>query len=160
VYPIKYKGKDTGTIIPVQTWTGPEGCRKLRLPDFKTISTGRWYFCQAYAPATFGPQEIFLVRISVRGWVDPKAIVWPEGLCQWKIPLTLSGIKAATFQLAAQCLNQLCHCMPLLNMKYKIIIQSYQHKNKRTISHSVQYIIQNLQWLDNTLICDKKSSAE
>jgi len=24
--------------IPFQTWTGPEGSRKLRLPDFKTIS--------------------------------------------------------------------------------------------------------------------------
>jgi hypothetical protein len=25
--------------IPLQTWTGPEGFRKLRLPDFKTVGT-------------------------------------------------------------------------------------------------------------------------
>jgi len=25
--------------IPLQTWTGPEGSRILRLPDFKTIGT-------------------------------------------------------------------------------------------------------------------------
>jgi len=25
--------------IPLQAWTGPEGCRRLRLPDFKTIGT-------------------------------------------------------------------------------------------------------------------------
>jgi len=25
--------------FPLQVWTGPEGSRKLRLPDFKTIGT-------------------------------------------------------------------------------------------------------------------------
>ena len=32
-----YKGK--GKAIPLQAWTGPEGSRSLRLPDFKTIGT-------------------------------------------------------------------------------------------------------------------------
>jgi len=34
---LKYKGK--GKAIPLQAWTGPEGSRRLRLPDFNTIGT-------------------------------------------------------------------------------------------------------------------------
>jgi hypothetical protein len=33
------KLKKKGKAIPLQAWTGPEGFRKLRLPDFKTIDT-------------------------------------------------------------------------------------------------------------------------
>ena len=34
---VNIKGK--GKAIPLQAWTGPEGSRRLRFPDFKTIGT-------------------------------------------------------------------------------------------------------------------------
>jgi len=34
-----YNDKDKGKAIPLQVWTSPEGSRRLRLPDFKTIGT-------------------------------------------------------------------------------------------------------------------------
>jgi hypothetical protein len=32
-------GKGKGKAIPLQAWRGPEGSRRLRLPDFKTVGT-------------------------------------------------------------------------------------------------------------------------
>ena len=49
------------------------------------------------------PQEIFPVLISFGDWVDPRAIVRPGGSCQWKSPVTPSGIEPANIRFIAQC---------------------------------------------------------
>jgi hypothetical protein len=48
-------------------------------------------------------QGIFLELISVIGWVDPRATVQPEGLSQWKLATTPSGIRPMSFWPVAQC---------------------------------------------------------
>jgi len=38
-YDVIEYGKVKGKAIPLQAWTGPQGSRRFRLPDFKTIGT-------------------------------------------------------------------------------------------------------------------------
>jgi hypothetical protein len=61
----------------------------------------------------------FLVLISIRGWVDPTAIVWLERLGQLKNPMTSSGTEPATFRLVPQCLNKLRYPVPLYTTRGK-----------------------------------------
>ena len=91
-------------------WTGPEGSRRSRLPDFQTVGTCKVVRASALCAGrlyTPPPQKVILVLISVKGWVDFRVIVRSQRLSQWKIPETPPGVR-----LVAQCLNQMRHQVP------------------------------------------------
>ena len=55
-----------GKAVPLQAWTGPEGSRKLRIPDFVTTAQDGGKVVSLTHRQSL-PQEILLVLIPVRG---------------------------------------------------------------------------------------------
>jgi hypothetical protein len=65
----------------------PWGFQEVEAPTFPD---NRWLSLSALCTGRLNSpaQEIFVVLISFRGWVDRMAIMRPEGIIQWKIPTT------------------------------------------------------------------------
>jgi hypothetical protein len=78
------------TEMPVQDWTGPYGSRRFRLPEF--LDNRHLCMVRLSALCTGRP-------ICVRDWVHLDATMQPEGLSQWIIPMTPSGIEPAISRL-------------------------------------------------------------
>jgi hypothetical protein len=98
--------------IPVQVWTGPDGCSKLRLQELldirhmkvaslSALRTGRIYSWEDW---------LLLVSISVRRWVDP----WAKVRCAINIPKSLDGTHGLRLPLIAM----IRHCLVCTIVQY------------------------------------------
>jgi len=93
--------------IPLQARTGFQQVQAPRLQDNRHMKVVKLSALRA-----FTPRKCSWYSFLVKGWVDPRAIVLPGRLCQWRFPVIPSGIEPATFRLVTQCLNQLHHRVP------------------------------------------------
>jgi hypothetical protein len=59
--------KKKGKAVPLESWSGPEGSRKLRFPDFMTTARDGGKVVSLTHRPHLPPHEILLVLISIRG---------------------------------------------------------------------------------------------
>jgi hypothetical protein len=82
-----------GKAIPVTGRGGAWGCETSRLPHFLDTRLTGGRELSAFPVGRSLPPGRFLVLISVRGWVNTRAIVRLKGLDQLKNLVTSSGIE-------------------------------------------------------------------
>ena len=94
----------TSKVVLLYAWSGPEGFRKLRFPDFVTTAQDVGKVVSLTHRPPLPPRKSSFLLHSAIGKI----------LYQWKIPTTPAGIEPATFQFVAQHLNHCATAVPFI----------------------------------------------
>ena len=86
---------------------------------------------------------LYFLHIPVRGCFDHRAIVRPEGLYQWKIPMTSSGIEPATFRLVALWLQSVLHTSKV-HIPFYTYIFAEEIKSRLRSGNACYHSVQNI----------------
>ena len=124
---IRERNYETLKSVPLQAWSGPEGSRKLRFPDFMTTAQDGGKVFQPYAPAAFTPRKCSWYSFLLEAESTQGHSAIGRILCQWKIPMTPTGIKPATSRFVAQHLN---HCATAVPPRHWKIVAYLEELNQ------------------------------
>ena len=127
-------------ISPITGPRCPEGSRKLRFPDYVTMAQDGGKVVSLTHRPLYTPRICSWYSFLLEAESTPEAIVRSEGLCQWKIPMTPSGIELAAFQFVAQRLNHFATAVPILNTCTVYILLFFVMTNKCKINITKVYI--------------------
>jgi hypothetical protein len=93
-------------------------------------------------PAALYPPGGFLILISVRGWIDHRAIVRLEGLGQLKNLMTLSGIEPATLTHKCCVGTSMIMFMPnFMCLALMVHLLSPTNKKRREFWHFLHFVV-------------------
>jgi len=87
----------------------PSGFQGFKAPTFPE----NWHMKVAGLSALTTDRLNPQILISVKDRMDPRALVWMEGLNQWNVSMALLGVEKAIFRVVTQCLNQRRRRVPL-----------------------------------------------
>ena len=99
---------------PLQAWSGPEGSRKLRLPDFVTTAQDGGKVVSLTHRAAFTPRKYSWYSFVLEAESTPGPQCNRKDFISMKNPMTPAGIEPATYRSVVQHLNHCATAAPII----------------------------------------------